>query len=377
MKSSVLIQKANYSDIQEKVEAVFERFPMDLSGKKVFVKPNILGPYKPEKSVTTHPSLVRAVVRVLKSAGSEVIVGDNSGPLEYGRNQRAAEIAGIVDAADGCYKNIGATSTTVKIRDFEMLMSSDVIDCDIFISLPKFKTHVATVITGGIKNSFGLLIGKEKAKLHSLFPDPEEFAHTIVDVFNVRRPDLLIMDAVSVMEGDGPNSPHLRDANLLISSDSAVAMDTVMCYMMGVSVDDVKLMHVAKDRNIGPTNLDEIIIDGELAKLKNFRVPVTHRTLRNKAGEFKMHFLNYLIDQGKLSIEPSKCETCLLCVEACPQQTIKVNKNINSGKPFIDDTNCISCFCCKEMCQHEAIQLNGFFSFLQKKLTPKETSPAF
>ena len=39
----------------------------------------------------------------------------------------------------------------------EVGVSKEILDANIFISLPKFKTHGLTVMTGAIKNSYGIL----------------------------------------------------------------------------------------------------------------------------------------------------------------------------------------------------------------------------
>ena len=53
-----------------------------------------------------------------------------------------------------------------------MSLSRIVLEADIIISLPKFKTHGLTVITGAIKNSYGFLPGAQKAKLHKAAGEP-------------------------------------------------------------------------------------------------------------------------------------------------------------------------------------------------------------
>jgi uncharacterized protein (DUF362 family)/Pyruvate/2-oxoacid:ferredoxin oxidoreductase delta subunit len=349
------------------VDKVFEHFPNSWAGKKVLVKPNILGPFKPEKAVTTHPSLVRAVVRRLKLLGAQVTVGDNSGVRSYGCNERAARIAGIIDASEGCYKNIGQYSAKVKIDELDIAVSRDILDCDIYISLPKFKTHMSTIITGGIKNNYGIVVGQQKTRFHSLFSRYEDFARMVVDIFAIRPPDLLIMDAVVGMEGDGPNTPHLRNINKLVAADNAVAMDTIICHMMGISAEDVPLMRLARIRQLGPVSLDQINIEGELIRLDNFRLPLTFKKLR-AADSLAFVILYRLVGRGKLYIDPKRCTGCLLCVRACPQNAIKVDRSVNDGKPVLDTSKCILCFCCKEVCENNAIILRGAFALLQKIL---------
>ena len=67
-------------------------------GDKVLIKPNLLTGAVPEKGVTTHPSLVRAVVLQVKEAGGIPTIGDS--PMLSSSLVRAAEKAGIKEVAD-------------------------------------------------------------------------------------------------------------------------------------------------------------------------------------------------------------------------------------------------------------------------------------
>ena len=71
-----------------------------------------------------------------------------------------------MDAAKGHYVNIGNDSRKIDFNPAfapTVSISSAILDADVVISLPKFKTHGLTVITGAIKNSYGFLTGAQKA----------------------------------------------------------------------------------------------------------------------------------------------------------------------------------------------------------------------
>ncbi len=51
----------------------------------------------PEKAVTTHPSVVKGVIRIVREAGGVPFIGDSPG---IGSTARAAEKAGIRDVAE-------------------------------------------------------------------------------------------------------------------------------------------------------------------------------------------------------------------------------------------------------------------------------------
>lgn len=364
--SKVQIIDTSYEMFSIEVDKIFKEFPLKVKGKRVFVKPNILGGFPPERGVTTHPKIVEGVVDYLLKNGAHVVVGDNTGtPRAYGKNEGAAKTAGIFKASKGCFENIGRNSRRVKTsitRYPEISVSSIVLDCDLFISLPKFKTHLNTIITGGLKNSYGIIAGAEKTHLHGLFPEYRDFAHVIVEVFKIRKPDLVIMDAVVGMEGDGPSSPDLRKIGKVIASDDAVSIDTVMCHMMGADPKFVNLLQICRKQKIGETDLSKIKIIGDLSRIPRFKLPVTYKNTQAK-DSFVGRVISRVVRTGEMRLNKSKCIMCRQCCEVCPVKAI-------SMKPFpeFNRERCIMCFCCKEVCPNNAISVGGAYGMLRRVL---------
>ena len=234
----VMIHPATYGTVRAAVDRAFDLFPRDLKDKNVMIKPNVLRASDAAEGIVTHPAVLAAVVDKVESMGpASIIVGDNPGLFSYGANEAAFEQAGLMAAARGYYRNIGLDAVSMPFNPEFMEtvnVSRAIIDADIVISLPKFKTHGLTVMTGAIKNSYGLLPGAQKARLHKIAGSPERFHDLVVEVFQLRVPDLFIMDAVVGMEGNGPASPDLRDIGLILAADNAVAMDAVVAAMMGL-----------------------------------------------------------------------------------------------------------------------------------------------
>lgn len=92
-------------------------------------------------------------------------VGDNPGIRGYAENERCFRTTGLLEASQGAYVNIGWSPTCVKLVSRlvnEITVSREVLDCDILVSVPRFKTHALTLITGAVKNSYGFIVGSEK-----------------------------------------------------------------------------------------------------------------------------------------------------------------------------------------------------------------------
>ncbi|HZW83953.1 MAG TPA: DUF362 domain-containing protein, partial [Candidatus Deferrimicrobium sp.] len=60
-------------------------------GQKVLLKVNLIGPCPPSQAATTHPEVVRALIRICREHGCEVWVGDSAG----------GAIAGMAPTAKG------------------------------------------------------------------------------------------------------------------------------------------------------------------------------------------------------------------------------------------------------------------------------------
>ena len=104
MKRSVSLIKCNdydrervYSSVGRAVGLLggIERFVRP--GDRVLIKPNMLAAKSPEKAVTTHPEVVRAVVRLVRQAGGVPVIGDSNA---IGAFKRVAEVTGLAAVAE-------------------------------------------------------------------------------------------------------------------------------------------------------------------------------------------------------------------------------------------------------------------------------------
>jgi len=351
----VMIHPAAYDDVHKAVDRTFDLFPLALRGKKVLIKPNVLRAAEAAEAVTTHPAVLRAVVEKAKTFDPvEIIVGDNPGIFGYGENEICFQRAGLMEAARGYYRNIGNDSRKVAFPPEympEVSLSQAVMDADVVISLPKFKTHGLTVMTGAVKNCYGYLPGAQKAKLHKAAGTAERFHEMMVEVFKLRIPDLFIVDAVVGMEGNGPASPDLRDIGRILASDNAVALDAVIATMMGCDPGRLRFLQKAKAEGLGDYVLGNIEIDGDLAVIPDFKLPPLSGSINidNQALQEMIHSRTILRPQA----DPDLCTRCEACIDQCPVSALSMIDDL----PRVDGKTCISCFCCQEICPEKAITL--------------------
>jgi uncharacterized protein (DUF362 family)/Pyruvate/2-oxoacid:ferredoxin oxidoreductase delta subunit len=353
--SKVMIHPATYETVRQAVHRAFELFPLKIRGKSVLIKPNVLRISEAGEGIVTHPAVLRAVVDKVETLGpTAIVVGDNPGLFNYGANEESFQKTGLMEAAKGYYQNIGDESFQVPFNpDFmpTVSLSRLVREADIIISLPKFKTHGLTVMTGAIKNSYGFLPGAQKAMLHKAAGTPERFHEVIVEVFRLRVPDFFLMDAIVGMEGNGPASPDLRDIGLILASDNAVALDAVMATMMGCAPEKLLFLRHARDAGLGDYDLSRIEIMGELKPLPDFKLPPLsgEAVFHNEAIQALIHGRTIM----RPHVNPDWCTGCGTCIEQCPVSALSMCDNL----PQADPEACITCFCCQEICPEKAIAL--------------------
>lgn len=352
----VMIQPSDYENISKAVDHAFELFPISIKGKKVLVKPNVLRSSDTNEGIVTNPALLRAVVEKVETyQPASLTVGDNPGLMSYGANEQSFQRTGLMEAAKGYYRNIGNESVEVRFNPEFMTtisVSRAVMEADLIISLPKFKTHGLTVMTGAIKNSYGILPGAQKAALHKAAGNPARFHDVVVDVFKIRPPDFFIVDAVIGMEGNGPASPDLRDIGLVLASNNAVALDSVIATLMGCDPSQLLFLRKAKELGLGHYELSEIEIIGQLTPIPDFKLPPM-------SGEaiFSNLAIQEIMTQKitlRPKVDPHLCTKCGTCVDQCPVSALSMGELI----PEVDPEKCITCFCCQEMCPEHSITLS-------------------
>jgi uncharacterized protein (DUF362 family)/NAD-dependent dihydropyrimidine dehydrogenase PreA subunit len=281
-------------------------------------------------------------------------VGDNPGMTSYGDNEKSFKATGLMAATRGHYRNFNDAPRHMAFNPAympEVAVSGEILDADIVISVPKFKTHGLTTMSGAIKNSYGILPGAQKARLHSIAGTPERFHEMIVDVFRLRVPDLFIMDAVVGMEGNGPASPDLRKIGLILAADNAVALDSVVATMMGLEPARLGFLQKAKSLGLGDFDARAIQLEGELRILPDFKLPPLGGEA--VAGNTEIQEFIRTRVQVRPKADPEQCTACGTCIDQCPVSALSMVEDL----PVVDAEICITCFCCQEMCPEKAIAL--------------------
>ncbi len=351
----VLITKASYSGCRRAVEEALANFPLSVRGRKVLIKVNAMNGAEAEEGVVTHPAILKALMELLDEMGAaEVAVGDNPGISAYGRNQTAFMGNGLGEIAGERYLNLGREARSVPFNPVfidRVFVSRGVMDADVVISVPKFKTHARVGISVGLKNNFGTLPGGQKANLHHRAPAPVDFASMLVDVYRLRPPDLIIVDGILAMEGIGPYAKELRYLGLLLASDNAVALDATVARMMGYEPDQLPLLRSAQKAGLGSYLEQDIQVLGPWEPIHDFRRP----DLSDLNSTLPITYQGGMAEfpSFRPSVDLGGCDGCRICAEVCPPGAL----TMANGLPRLDASMCVPCCCCQESCPRQAITM--------------------
>ena len=334
--------------LREIVEKIFEkRVGLISKGDRVLLKPNMLAPSRPEKAVTTHPEIVKAVAERIIDLGGKPSIGDSP---SLSRAEKVAAVSGIKKVAQELGIPIVELDEPVEFLTdgyFKRIeVSKKILEFDRIINLAKFKTHTQMIMTLAVKNMFGIVPGKRKGEWHLRAPKYMDFARMLFTVYNFRRPDLNIIDGIVAMEGEGPQNGRPFPLGYILASDDGLSLDYVASKM--VKADGyVYLIKVAKEDGMLDENIE---ISGDLQQIpevSGFELPSTTPI----SPEFARRILRGALPKPVIIGE--KCTECGLCQEACPTNSIlKTGKN-----PKINYSTCISCFVCQEVCPFDSIEI--------------------
>jgi len=359
MKETVVIARCGSYEkgaVEEAIKKVISLSTLKILPEKVLFKPNMLSARTPEEGVTTHPAVMEGAIKICSSP--QKIMGDSPANVEkpidlYWEKcgyKDVSEKTGVplVKFSNSFLLNISLNGKLIEVPVTEYLNNFKV------FNIAKLKTHGLTVITGALKNLYGLIPGFHKSILHSRFISPFEFSQFLIYYYAAIKKYVFfnLIDAVISMEGDGPSAGKLKHTGYIIGGSDAVAVDMVCCYLLGIKPVDVPYLKIYGNL-YGLPELD--IIGDDLVPVKSFLVPGIQRS-RLLSSRFMKPFLKFLARYFRAIpiIDPAICKKCYACEKVCPVKAISHDLKFNRKK-------CINCLCCFEVCPHKAIRVKKSF----------------
>lgn len=272
--SAVHIARATDYDgpLLEVLKAQFEHFRAHvppIAGKRVVLKPNLVE-YHRNKVINTDPRFVDAVIQLFQAEGAgEIVVAE--GPGHWRNVQYLVNESGLGDVlrkhgvrfVDINHDEPVKTPNLGRTTGLENLyLAETVLSADVFVSLPKLKTHHWAGATLSLKNLFGTLpgicYGWPKNELHW-----RGIPNSIVDIACTNTPHLAIVDGIIGMEGDGPLNGTAKPVGVLVMGVDLVAVDATCCRIMGLAPERVPTLMLAQAKRLGHLAVAQIPQLGE------------------------------------------------------------------------------------------------------------------
>jgi len=296
IKPVVSVVKIRNGDIEAAVEHA-----IDLLGgmaaiapgkERIMLKPNLVAPI-PE--ATTKLPVIRALVRLMRSAHKHVCIGEGSAaapPFNVRNNQtfRTSNKDLLNGLQRHVFDELGYSDFSkdqkvplvnlhtgdlveVNLRDallFDKLtLHRSLTEIDLLCSVPMMKTHVLAGVTLGMKNLIGVYPGAVyqalRGNMHDMAArvEPSATAAPIVDMVRANKLGLVVIDGSSAMEGNGPTDGTLVPMETIIAGTNPLATDMVAASLMGFEPDEISTFRWAHKAGLRPLRLEEIETRGE------------------------------------------------------------------------------------------------------------------
>jgi uncharacterized protein (DUF362 family) len=263
-------------------------------GTTVVIKPNAIGMYTSDRSITTSPEFVAAVIKELRKANpKKIIMAESSAMsrnslecLEKSGLKKAAEDAGIDEIRD-----TKADKDLIKLplRNGKSALTSFMfprflIEADHIVNLPIFKCHVSAVFSCCLKNIKGTVQDKIHLAMHQT-----DLAEAIIDAWTVIQPDLQIVDMIRVLEGFGPIGGLPLDFGCVVAGKDPTAVDATCCRMTGIDIAKCTVFDAARNRHLGHIDEEDIEVRGEKIKDVFKQIWTPHMGGMDQWPEYHIH----------------------------------------------------------------------------------------
>ncbi|HEY7322820.1 MAG TPA: DUF362 domain-containing protein [Candidatus Binatia bacterium] len=292
--SRVAILKAEtyQSPLEEIIRRGIDLFKLDLKGKRVVLKPNLVE-FDPKGVINTHPAVIEAAIGSFRRLGArEVVVAE--GPGHRRDSEYLLTASGIYDVIkEHKVRYVDLNTDDVRLTKLrsnftnlrELYLPETLFNADLLVSIPKLKTHHWAGVTLSLKNMFGIVPG-------AVYGWPKNALHwagingSILDINSaVPIPQFAIVDGIVGMEGNGPLQGQAKQSGVLVLGNDLVAVDATAARLMMIEPRKIEYLDLA-DRFLGNVSRERIELVGERLERfqQNYRVIENFQELKVLTG---------------------------------------------------------------------------------------------
>ncbi len=224
----------------------------------------------------------------------------------------------------------------VKINKKKYLIPKIILEADKLISInqvnvdPIFKVRLSLLnLYSLIPNRYQKIDNKSKGRRDYLLKDQykQDLASKIIDVYSIKKPNLVVNDLFYVLEGAGPliyKDSNLKKTGIVVIGSDAIAVDNITLKLLNLDPEHDILLSMAKKRNIGITELSKIKLIGE--NLENITINIENCI--NKLEDINLR--NFSIKMGQL---------CSGCYEHAYHLLNFMKTNMIKDLKYLSNTN--------------------------------------
>ena len=201
----------------------------------VLLKPNLISANRQDGLACTHAEFIAATAEWFIDHGCKVLVGDSPAfgatrgvmaALGMDASLRGLPVT-LVDFTHGVGKELPCGA---KVR-----VARPALECDLLVNLPKCKAHCLLLVTLGVKNLFGTVLGWRKPWLHMTHgATHQEFCRVLADLLALFPNTFTLLDGIVALHESGPIHGSPYDLGVVAASDNPVAIDTTMLQVLGL-----------------------------------------------------------------------------------------------------------------------------------------------
>lgn len=394
-----IIKSDTIKELKKSIPTILERYGhlLPLSKEaKILLKPNLNANMNALTGNTTDLRLLAVVMEYLKSKGYKDITvaeGTNSG---YYRHHISVISRLRVDRLTNYY-GIKVTDlnysepVSIEFEDgIQAGVSRECLEADLFINMPKLKTHFETGMSVCLKNLMGCLVGQEnKKKTH------QALAANILNINKKIKPHLHIVDGIISMEGLGPTRGTPVLTGMILVGTDPYLIDLMCARVASFDYRKIRTLAEAERRGIINSEYHSFMNNFQLENIFHFQPPQSgplagfvHNPQRQKyflairntpmfnylfstkiggkilyiTGLRQDVFIEEEMECESLSLNAKQCSHCGKCADYCPIGLELPDALIGGNVKCI---HCLYCFC---ICPEHAIEFNGKLGFMEEQL---------
>jgi uncharacterized protein (DUF362 family) len=166
----------------------------------------------------------------------------------------------------------------------QVTIHHSLVETDMLVSVPMMKTHYMASVSLGMKNLIGLYPGSKYGTIRSRVHEDafaagsEGIAYETLDMVRANKLGLVVIDASTAMEGNGPSNGDLVPMHMIIAGTNPLATDMIGAYLMGYCPDEIPTFVCARKTGMQPQSLNDIVVRGmDITKARRlFKRPQMH-----------------------------------------------------------------------------------------------------